>query len=239
MAPSGRKSTAHRESLVAQNKMRTTLDEAIAIPGTPDAISSGGFVGSGHMSSKYITLVRGTGNSGTDEVWVPMKLRITLIGRETSAKDMILYAFSTLPTTTPANLTWRVLFADAMQQTVGDYFDIDLPDSTFYPHTYLALLLVNGAWDGRTIEDASKKICSVSGTQSYYCLNQSYSNSDVGDAHAVCIQGYSTQSGTQTCMCIGFEDWAMSTTDKDYNDVVLAICDYFTDDAHTNDTTLS
>lgn len=239
VAQSGRKTVAERAAILSQKKMITTLNEQTTIPGTPDVITSGGFVGSAHMSSKYIKLVQTHGDNGTDEIVITTRIRITFMGGTSSAKNMILYAFSDSPTKTSTNLVWHVLIADANQQTIGDYWDIDLPDCTLFPNLYLSLLLINGAWDTRTVVNETLKLCSISGDQTYYCIHPTYSSADIGDAHAICIQGYNSHIGCQTCVCVGFEDWTMSITDKDYNDVVLTIHDMCLNETHTNDTSMS
>lgn len=230
---SGRRTSTQLATVLATKSISDGLADQTQVPGTPDAITSGALQTTAHMSSTYIELTRTNGDNGPDKLLAMTKLRVTFVGGTSSADNMILYAFAPLATTTPVNLMWRVLIANCSQQTAGDYFDIELSEPG---NKYLTLLLINDAWSSRTIVNESLKLCSVPGNLTYYCLNQTYSSEDVGDAHAICMQGYSSTCGAQTRVCVAFEDWTMATTDKDYNDVVLSIQDVFLDDVMENDT---
>lgn len=239
MPQTGRRTLTYLETILSSGTFLNDLVERQAIPGTPATISAGNLVGKAHMSTKYIQVIRENGYLGIDKVFCSTKLRITKISGTSSAANMICYAWSSDPNILPTALTWNVLFANFNQQTQGDYIDIDLPDSTFYPNLYLSLILINDAWKSRTIVDATQKICSVPGNLDYFCINPNYSKADVGQSHCVNIQAYNVFDGLQDRVCVAFEDWYMAQTDRDYNDVVLAIQDAFLDTNNVNDTSIS
>ena len=239
MQQSGRKTSTQLTTITSQNKFISELVERQAIPGTPSTISSGPFVGSAHMASKYIKISREVGNNEIDAVFIPTIMRIIKLTGTSSAANMVCYAFANSLNQLPTALEWNVLFANFNQQEVGDYVDIPLPDSTFYPNLYLAIILINDAWVQRTIVDASQKICSVPNNLDYYCINPAYSNADVNESHSVNIQAYNSRIGYQNRICLAYEDWTMSETDRDYNDIVISIVNRDFDDNEINDTSIS
>jgi len=239
MQQTGRRKLTFLETILSSKTFLDDLIERFAIAGTPATISGGNLVGKAHMSTKYIEITRTNGNNGIDKIAVSTKLRITKVSGTSSAANMICYGWTNDPNILPTSIPWNVLFANFNQQTQGDYIDIDLPDSTFYPKLYLALILINDAWKSRTIEDAGQMICSVPGNLDYFCINPNYSNVDVGLSHCVNIQAYNEPNGLQNRICVAFEDWFMAKTDRDYNDVVLAIQDAFLDTDNINDSSIS
>lgn len=239
MQQSGRRKLSYLETILSSKTYLDNLVEKTAIPGTPSTISSGPFVGNAHMSTKYIQIIRQNGNLGIDNVIVSTLLRITKITGTSSAANMICYGWASSPSVLPTAITWNVLFADFNKQTQGDYVDIELPDSTFYPNLYLALILVNDAWKSRTVVDETLKICSVPGNLDYFCITPGYSNADVGQSHCMNIQGYNNPNGLQDRVGVAYEDWYIASTDRDYNDVVLTIQDAFLDSNNVNDSTIS
>lgn len=239
MKHNGRKTSTQLTTITSQNKFISDLVEQQAIPGTPSTISSGPFVGSAHMASKYIKITREVGNIETDAVFIPTIMRIIKLTGTSAAATMICYAFANSPTQLPTALEWNVLFADFNQQTTGDFVDIQLPDSTLYPELYLAVILINDAWAQRTIVNPTQKICSVPSNLDYYCINPAYSNADVNESHSVNIQAYNSRIGYQNRICLAYEDWTMNLTDRDYNDVVISIVNRDFDENNINDTTIS
>ena len=239
MQQSGRRTLSYLETILSSKTFLNDLVERFAIAGTPATISGGNLVGKAHMGERYIEIIRKNGERGVDKISVSTKLRITKISGTSSAANMICYGWTNDPNILPTSITWNVLFANFNQQTQGDYIDIEMPDRTSFPNLYLALILINDAWKSRTIVDASQNICSVPGTLDYFCINPNYSNVDVSLSHCVNIQAYNETNGLQNRICVAFEDWYMAQTDRDYNDVVLAIQDAFLDTDNVNDTTIS
>jgi hypothetical protein len=236
---SGRRQLSYLETVVSSKTFLDNLVEKQLIPGTPSTISSGGLVGNAHMSSKYIKIDRDTSNiNQIDHLYIPTKLRVTKISGNSSAQNMICYGWSSSLSTVSTDITWNVLFSDFNSQDTGDYIDIDLPDQTYYPNLYLALILINDAWKSRTVVNETFKICSVPGNLDYFSIDPSKSNSDISSSHAIIIQANNSIYGIKNRICIAFEDWYMAQTDKDYNDVVIALQDVSYDNNNINDTSI-
>lgn len=237
---SGRRTTSYLDVILSSYTFRANLVERQAIPGTPTEISSGPFVGTAHLATSYIKIERNVGDTTQNAVVIPSSvIRLTKLAGTSSAKNMICYGWTSSASTAATSITWNVLFANANVQQVGDYLDISLPDQTYYPNLYLALILINDAWLQRTVVDETLKICSIPGNLDYFSLNPTYQNADVGQSHAIYISGYNSQIGVRSRICVAFEDWYMAQTDKDYNDVVLAIQDAYYDDNGVNDISIS
>lgn len=239
MQQNGRKTSSELSVIKSQNKMITGLIEQDSIPGTPSTISSGPFYGNAHMSTKYIEILRTNSNTTTDGVFIPTIMRVIKLCGTTSARNVICYGFSAYLTTTPENIEWNVLFANPNAQENGDYRDIELPDTTKYPRLYLGLLIINKGWDSRTVVDATNKICSLPSNLNYFCINPAYSNLDVNMSHCMNIQGYNSSVGYQNRICVAFEDWKFSHSDKDYNDFVISIQNRDFDENVINDMVIS
>lgn len=235
----GRRKLNYLETILSSKTFINDLVERSAIPGTPASITGGDLVDKAHMSTKYIQILNEYGNNTLDTIIIPTRIRFTKVSGTSSAKNMLCYGWTSSLDTAVTDITWNVLFANFNEQTQGDYIDIDLPDRTGYPELFLALILINDAWSNKTIVNESLKICSVPGTLDYFCINPDNSKVDEGDSHCVIIPGYSDIYGVKNRISIAFEDWYMTETDKDYNDVVISIQDAFVDDNNVNEIIIS
>ena len=235
----GRRKLNYLETILSSKTFINDLVERSAIPGTPASITGGDLVDKAHMSTKYIQILNEYGNNTIDTIIIPTRIRFTKVSGTSSAKNMLCYGWTSSLDTATTAITWNVLFANFNEQSQGDYIDIDLPDRTEFPKLFLALILINDAWSNKTIVNESLKICSVPGTLDYFCINPDNSKVDVGDSHCVIIPGYSDIYGVKNRISIAFEDWYMTETDKDYNDVVISIQDAFVDDNNVNEIIIS
>ncbi len=122
--------------------------ESIEIPGTPYYISSGSLYKKAHMCTSYIKIVNEYCQCvDCDCVIVLDKfIRISFIGGTTSAQLSLIYGFTNSKDTPISNISWNVLIAHGNAQTKGDYWDICLPDPTYYPELYIAFILLNNSW---------------------------------------------------------------------------------------------
>lgn len=240
MATTGRSTSTQISNILSQATLRDGVTEHVAVPGTPTTISSGSLFGNAHMGSSYVQLIRDLSqNVSIDSVFVPELLRLTFISGTCLFRNTILYGFAPSSSTSLTSITFTVLFANGNAQTVGDYFDIQLPDSTSYPNIYLVLVILPNAWPLATVVDLTNKLYSFSGSESRYTTNPSQNSPDSGTAHTIQIQGRSSYNGFQTRVVVAFEDRRMYKSDKDYNDVMISICSRYMDDLQTNDTNIS
>ena len=240
MLQSGRKNASQMSAILSQKTLFDNLSETVAVPGTPVAITSGGLYGKAHMCSQWIRIVRDNGSNSEDGVYIPDQIRFTKIEGTTSCKIAILYGFAPSANTPATDITWNVLFVDGNQQENGDFWNVPLPDTTLYPNTYLAIMMYVGAWWGRTVVSEDLKICSIPNTSTYITfLDPSQANYDTNQSHMIVIQGYNANIGAASRICIACEDWIMSETDKDYNDLVISISSVALDANQTNDTSVS
>lgn len=240
MAQSGRTQSSTLNIIKSQEAFYDNLVERTAIPGTPTAITGGGLQTIAHMGTTYLQINRSNEiNNNIDGVFIPDAIRFTKITGQTKAKLAIIYAFANSENVLPENLVYNVLFANTNEQSIGDFVDIPLPDTTFYPNLYLSLILINDAWTYRTVVDPTQKICSIPGDMDYFCINPSYSNKDVNQSHTVNIQGKNSEISIKSRVVYAFEDWYMNKTDRDYNDIVLSVSSVYIDSLNTNDSSLS
>ena len=145
------------------------------------------------------------------------------MGGTTSASNSLAYGFAPSASTAIGDITWNVVIAKNISQTAGDYFDITLPDRTAYPNLFMSFILLNSAWDSRTI--VSGNICSITNVSTpNFCITDSQSQYDANEAHFIICQGTNTFNGIYSRVTIATEDWHMSTTDKDYNDFTFSLC---------------
>jgi hypothetical protein len=233
MAISGRTTNDVLLIIDSQYDVINNLQTGVDVVGAPTTISGGLMYGIGHMGSTYIKLVTDYMLKSSDNiVFVPDAfIRVTYLGGTTTNSDSLLYGFATSPTDT--NITFNVVFAKSISQTVGDYFDIPFPDTTFYPNLYVVFYLLNGAWDNRVI--VSGTTCSIVSTGcTSYCINPAYSGTEVGESHFVFVNGFNQVYGMATRISVGVED-ELLTVSKDYANVKFAIASSYLDAVQTND----
>jgi hypothetical protein len=129
--------------------------------------------------------------------------------------------------------------ANTNSQVTGDFFDIQMPDSTAYPNIYLVLALINGAWTTRTIVSGNQCRIQIGavGTATY-CINPTQSLQDVGLKHFILVSGYNSTLGIHSNIAIGIEDDPIASSNRDYANVKLAVSSKMINDSLTNDTEL-
>lgn len=238
MSTSGRYTNSQVTNILTQALVINDLITGTNVPGTPTAITGGSLYGKGHMNSTYIKIVTDYSINPTyDSVFIADEfIRFVYLGGSTSSSDTLLYSFATSTTTSSSGLTFNVVFAKSTSQTVGDYFDIQLPDTTAYPILYLVLVVLNGAWDTRTI--VSGNTCSINysgGSILNYNITPSESISDVGKSHYILVSGTNTVYGYVGRISFGVEDALISGT-NDYAELKFSISDRMISDVQTNDT---
>ena len=162
MPISGRYTSGQVSNILSQSTITDNVTEQLAIAGTPSTIDSGeGLYQKAHMGSISIEIINDYRINGkTDVIYVGDGIiRLTYIGGTTSASNSLAYGFAPSASTAIGNITWNIVIAKNISQTAGDYFDITLPDRTFYPNLFMSFILLNSAWDTRTI--VSGNICSI------------------------------------------------------------------------------
>jgi hypothetical protein len=241
VAISGRYTNAQINTIKSQYLLTNDTVERTTIAGTPDTINSSELLyGISHMSTSYIQIVRSFGtNVSNDCIFVPDgTIRISYIGGTTSASNSILYGFSPSTSTSLSSITFNVLVAKNTSQTIGDYWDIPIPDDTNYPNLYLVLVLVNSGWDSRTI--VSGNTCSIPTTNiPNFCIDPSKSIYDENKSHFIILQCKNSVYGIPNRISIAIEDWLFGQTDNDYNDFLISISSACLGDAMVNDTSTS
>lgn len=242
MPITGRISSNQLSNILSYNKILNQVTENVEVPGTPNEISSGGLSGISHMSSSYIKIITNfENNNANDVIFIPDNfIRIVYLGGNTMASNSLIYGFCSSNNTSIENITWNVIFAKTTSQTSGDYVDIPFPDMTYYPNGnfYIAFILLNGAWDNRTI--VRDNICSITNTDTpNFCIKPSQSLYDVNESHFINIKGLNSVYGYYTRIAIGSEDWHMATTDRDYNDFSFSISSRFNSELNINENIIS
>ena len=163
-----------------------------------------------HLSRSYIKVIREYTQdiSGADEVFIPDGImRLTFLSANATTNSSLLYAFSAFPGTTIDNLQWNVAIANTKAQTDGDYFDIQLPDPTYYPSLYVCFLIVKDAWALRKIIDANQNICKISNVSRFhYCIHPQKCYYDKERPHYICSTGLDTTTSIKTRITFGVED---------------------------------
>lgn len=237
MAQSGGNTLA----FLSNNSVLSDLYEERTIFGTPVIISRTPLNTYAHLTNGYIKIVRDLISplSYQDQLFVPDRLRIKLIGGTCGQLNSILYAWSSSPSVSPASLRWNVLFANTKAQPLNTFIDIDLPDNTFYPSLYLALILVDGGFSASTSIDPSQGRFSFPTNLPYYCLNPAFNIINPNERHMISSQGKNVNNALYTRIVIAFEDMPFLQSDRDYNDIVLSLSSVFLDETHTNDTNIS
>lgn len=241
MQQTGRKTNSELTNIVSQSNIIKNLVPGTTVPGTPTKITSGPLYDIGQMGFQYIQLVKiFQKNSQINSLFVPDGfVRLTFLGGTTTSTDSIIYAFANSTSQTFSNLTFNMAIANTNSQVAGDYFDIELPDTTFYPNIYLVLCLINGAWTNRTIISGNQCRIEVGdfGTKTY-CINPNQSPQDNGLSHFILVNGVNTVFGLNSNIAIGIEDDPLSISNRDYANVKLAISSRMLNASLTNDNLL-
>lgn len=181
-----------------------------------------------HLSRSYIRVIRDYKQdiSGADEVFIPDGImRLTFLSENATYNSALLYAFSPYSTKVVPDLEWNVAIANTKAQTAGDYFDIQLPDATYYPSLYVCFLIVKDAWVLREIVDANQKICRISNVSRFhYFVNPQKCVYDHNRAHFIACNGLDTTTGIKTRITFGVEDDRHGYyCSCDYNDLIFSI----------------
>lgn len=170
MAQSGRETSLY----LSQSTLLNDLSSNRAVTNKSlNTITDASLASHAHFSRSYIRVIREYTQdiSGADEVFIPDGImRITFISEQAKYNSSLIYAFSAYPNTPIADLTWNVVIANTKAQVAGDYFDIQLPDSTYYPSLYVCFLIVKDAWALREI--VSENTCKISNVSRFhYCVH--------------------------------------------------------------------
>ena len=241
MQQSGRKTNSELTNIVSQSRIITDLVSGTTVPGTPVQITGGPLYGIGQMGFQYIELIKSfQKNTSLNSLFVPDNfVRLTFLGGTTSSMDSIIYAFANSTSQTFASLTFNMAIANTNSQVTGDFFDLQLPDPTSYPNIYLVLAIINGAWTTRTIVSGNQCRIQIGaiGT-STYCINPTQSLQDNGLAHFILVNGYNSVLGIHSNIAIGIEDDPITTSNRDYANVKIAISSRMTNDSLINDSEL-
>src|SRR3989338_9649 len=145
--PTGTYTSTQINNILSHATLIDGETEQLAIPGTPFTISAGSLYHKAHMCSSYIKITNEYCHHNEDSVIVLDNfVRIAFIGGVTSAQLSLIYGFANSNTTPISDISWNVLIAHGNSQTKGDYWDIQMPESTYYPECYLAFILLNDAW---------------------------------------------------------------------------------------------
>lgn len=188
----------------------------------PDSISeSHALYGKSHRNTTFIHIYNDL-NITTDSVYIMgNQVRITYGGGICKFKNMILYAFTTNLNTNPNTVSWYMLFADCNYQSVGNYWDINLPDSYAFMNTYLMLMLVPDGY-GLITPHAVEGYYNVSPTN-YFINNSTYSTIDQGQCHCIVTKAVSNISFINLRLVMAWEDKTFTICDRDFNDVILIL----------------
>lgn len=246
MSITGRITSNEINTILSYKTMINDTVEQKTIAGTPTTINSTELLyGLSHMSTTFIKIVKTFDtNITSDCVFITDGImRITYLGGTTSASNSLLYGFASSNTTALSDIIFNVLIAKNTSQTNGDYFDIQLPDDTFYPQMYIVFVLINSAWNFRTI--VSGNTCSIQSNVPNFCINPSVSNYDMLQSHFIVSQCINSVYGIATRMTITMEDWIFNLVDsytdladRDYNDFIFSIGTRFINESMTNDTNI-
>lgn len=181
------------------------------------------------LCSSYIKIIREYKQDQltAEEVFIPDGImRITyLSSKGATYNSSLLYAFSSLPTTKINELTWNVCIANSLAQEEGDYFDIELPDSTYYPTLYVCFLIIKDAWVLREVVDINKNICKINNiSRFHFCVNPQKCYYDYNRSHYICLNGLDETTGIRTRVVFGVEDDRKSVyCNRDFCDLIFSL----------------
>ena len=230
---SGKKNINNYSHLLSYKTLLNTLQESNKILGMPQSILQPQLINKSHLGNT-IQITKNINDKNNNTIYIPDRLRITYISGITSAKNSILYGFSSKSNESHQNIKWKLLFANCLSQSYGDYIDIDLPDSTKYPKLFLhIILLLNGFNYIKKINNNHYNFTN----RKYYFYNNNHNlaTKDIKYSHAINIKAYNNFNAIATRILVAFEDWAYPRSDADYNDVVLSISSVFFDDNIINE----
>lgn len=182
-----------------------------------------------HFSRSYIKIITDYTQdiSSADEVFIPDRImRITYLSSAGATyNSALLYAFSPYSSTKINELEWNVAIANTKSQQVGDYFDIELPDSTYYPSLYVCFLIVKDAWVLREIINSEQKICKLNNvSRIHYCIHPQLCYYDPNKSHYICCNGIDRTTGIKTRIVFGVEDDRHAYyCDTDYSDLIFSL----------------
>ncbi len=241
MQISGRYTLSQTNNILSHSTITNNVTENVAISGTPTTINSNeGLYQKAHMCSVSFKIISENQIIGNNNIICVLSniIRLVYVGGNTSASNSLIYAFSSKIDTSIFNMTWNVIIAKNTSQTIGDYFDIILPDRTFYPHLYISFIMLNSAWDNKII--VNDNVCSITNINTpNFCITPSQSSYDVNQSHFIVCQGTNNNNGICSRITVACEDWHMSITDRDYNDFIFSICDKGLSESLMNDTHVS
>lgn len=226
--------------ITSQNEIINNISDGVTIPGTPSSITGGPLLNIGYMGNTPIRIIKDNIiNTNESIVYIPDGIiRITFLGGSTSNALSLLYGFTN--SIFDVDIEYNVVIANSNSQTVGDYFDIFIPDISAYPTLYIVFYVLNGAWDTRTI--VSGNICSIDTYNSLnYCIDPSQSLSDPGNSHFIFVNGVNTHYGITPRISVSVDDELMATSNKDYNNLKFSVSSRFLNESEINDnyTTIS
>ena len=232
---SGRKTTLQINVIKSNYQYISNISEGVSIEGMPDSIERNGLKNNSHLGSN-IEIIRERFSTNNNSVYIPDKLRISYIGGITSGNNTILYAWSNKQNVNYTDLRWNVLMANCNSQTHGDYWDIDLPDFTFYPKLYFNIIMLLKTWNNNEVNIKNNIYNFNSSVKNQiYHNNFIYSTINKNKCHSVNLQGTSNTENINTRMIIGWEDWPLPESDLDFNDIILSISSVHYDETVTND----
>lgn len=225
MAQSGRDPTVYLSQTTMLNDLsanRAVVNKSL------QAITDASLNEHAHFSRSYIRVIREYKQtpdiSGVDEVFIPDGImRITFLSQQATYNSSLVYAFSAFPNTAIADLTWNVAIANTKAQVEGDYFDIQLPDTTYYPTLYVCFLIVKDAWALRQI--VSGNTCKISNVSRFhYCIHPQKCYYDRNRSHYIVAAGLDTTTGIKTRITFGVEDDRKGYyCDRYYNDLIFSL----------------
>ena len=161
-----------------------------------------------HFSRSYIRIIREYTQDiiTSDEVFIPDGImRVTFLSQYATYGSTLLYAFSAYQDKSITDLQWNVVIANTKSQVSGNYFDIQLPDSTYYPSLYVCFIIVKDAWHMRQI--VSGNTCRISSVSRFhYCVHPQKCAYDNNRPHFMVCNGLDTTTGIKTRITFGVED---------------------------------
>jgi hypothetical protein len=236
IAQIGRTTETDLQVILTQNIIMNDLNSTTQVPGTPSYISSGILYNVGHMNTSFIQIINVNQIINIDDCLYVSDafIRFTFLGGITSNADSLIYAFANNKDTDITTINFNVIIANSNTQTIGDYFDIPIPDNIFYPNLYLVLCVLNGAWTNRTI--VSGYSCSISSAGALtYCINNTKNLSDSTKSHFILVNGINTVYGTNSRISISCDDALLSSTNM-YNSFKFSLSSRVYNETKINDT---
>ena len=216
--------TGHNNSLShrSYNGLISGLVNKRKVTGMPDIIhNSHALAKISHRLLSYIQIYNDLYIISDSIYIIGNRIRITYSGGICKFKNTFLYAFTSISNTSPIDVRWKILFADCNKQSIGDYWDIDLPDSYTYSSTYLMLMLVPDGYSQITPHEVQNyyNLTPIN----YFINNPTYSTIDPGQCHCIITKAVSRNSFINLRLILAWEDKTFAVCDRDFNDVVLML----------------